>query len=724
MADGAGAAAGRLNGVNRKQRRAAGAGTPADVPYLAGLKAHKAGQLARAETFYGRALAIDPQHAGSLNMLGVLLTGAGAHAAARATLAHAAEVAPENASVHYNLAGAHRVLGDTLEAMVHYQRAAELQPGHQGAWNNLGLVLQELGHGPEAAAAFRAALDLGADARIHVNLAALRREEGEPGRAAFHYRQALALDPRHVEARVGLADVLLASGDAPGALAEACRAVSAADVPAARAVFAAAVAAGAEVRGEAVELLRRALDEGWVRSRDLARPAARWVWERLGSASAVDGLAADPLLAALLRAAPVPHRELEAALTRARAALLDAAEEGGDDDRLPFWCALAEQCFLNEHVFDVTEEETRRVESLAARLAAEVAAGGPVAPVVPVAVASYVRLDVPGLMDRAWPAPVRGMLTRVVEEPRVERELAAGIAQLTPVDGDVSGAVRAQYEENPYPRWTGTLPPSEPVPLAAYLARSLPNPAPPPSGREVLIAGCGTGQQSLEVAAALSDAQVLAVDLSRASLAYARRRSGGLAHLRYAQADLLRLSETGREFDVIQASGVLHHLADPAEGWRALLAVLRPGGVMFLGLYSELARRDVVAARATIPEHGFTPTPAGIRACRRLMRDAPEGTPLRRLTAVSDFASLSGCRDLLFHVQEHRLTLPWIAAFVDAHGLEFLGFDLPARVRSVYSARFPGDPGMIDLRQWDAFEHDAPGTFARMYQFWVCKPGG
>jgi hypothetical protein len=49
-------------------------------------------------------------------------------------------------------------------------------------------------------------------------------------------------------------------------------------------------------------------------------------------------------------------------------------------------------------------------------------------------------------------------------------------------------------------------------------------------------------------------------------------------------------------------------LADPPAGWRTLLSLLRPGGLMRVGLYGELARRDVVAARAFIAEQGYRPS--------------------------------------------------------------------------------------------------------------------
>jgi SAM-dependent methyltransferase len=281
--------------------------------------------------------------------------------------------------------------------------------------------------------------------------------------------------------------------------------------------------------------------------------------------------------------------------------------------------------------------------------------------------------------------------------------------------------VKQQYEENPYPRWISAGPAVAPVSLDAYLQTKFPDYR--PLGRSsiaILIAGCGTGQQAIETAQRFADADVLAIDLSESSLAYALRRTRelGQANLKYAAADILAFD--GSTFDLIEASGVLHHLADPFAAWRRLLTLLRPGGVMNVGLYSERARADVVHARALVAERGFAATPDGIRECRQaiLASDDPLLAPLWRR---ADFYSLSGCRDLLFHVEEHRLNLPEIAAFIADAGLAFLGFDADAGLLGRYAARFPQDRAKTDLGCWDRFETENPDTFAAMYQFWVQK---
>jgi hypothetical protein len=90
----------------------------------------------------------------------------------------------------------------------------------------------------------------------------------------------------------------------------------------------------------------------------------------------------------------------------------------------------------------------------------------------------------------------------------------------------------------------------------------------------------------------------------------------------------------------------------------------------------------------------------------------------RAITEWRDFYTLSTCRDLLFHVQEHCYTPMGIAALLKETGLEFLGFrNVAANVLEAYRRRFPDDPFARDLASCEAFEVDHPDTFVGMYHF-------
>jgi ubiquinone/menaquinone biosynthesis C-methylase UbiE len=211
---------------------------------------------------------------------------------------------------------------------------------------------------------------------------------------------------------------------------------------------------------------------------------------------------------------------------------------------------------------------------------------------------------------------------------------------------------------------------------------------------------------------------VLAVDISRASLAYAMRRCSelGLKNIRFAQADILQLGSLEERFDLIECSGVLHHMKDPVAGWGVLLSLLKPGGFMKLGLYSELARQHIVAARALV--EGLD-----VREARQRILNLPADHPARKVATLRDFYSASGARDLILHVQEHRFTMRALSEAIAAQGVTFLGFEFTNKsVVRAYRDRFPDDPAATSFENWQAFEETAPETFASMYQFWIRKP--
>jgi 2-polyprenyl-3-methyl-5-hydroxy-6-metoxy-1,4-benzoquinol methylase len=403
---------------------------------------------------------------------------------------------------------------------------------------------------------------------------------------------------------------------------------------------------------------------------------------------------------------------------------------------LGFFCAVAQQCFINEYVFAQTDREIDEARRLRARLVDALASGSSVPELWLVTVAAYFPLaDLPGtdaILTRPWSAAsVTALVTRQAQERQEEQLLRSSMPRLTAIADGVSSLVRQQYEESPYPRWTKASPGGRPVTIDAYLRRRFPlAPLLASLGKvtstkpvDILVAGCGTGQHSIETARQFAPAQVLAIDLSLASLGYAKRKTRelGLSNIDYAQADILQLPSIGREFDVIEVSGVLHHLADPMAAWRLLLSMLRPGGFMRVGLYSRTARRGIVDARRFIARKGYRSSPGDIRRCRQEITSLGIDSSIRRVAGWSDFFTTSACRDLLFHVQEHQLTLPEIKAFLGQNGLQFLGFDAAGHVLEQFRRRFPDDRAMLDLDHWHVFETENALVFADMYQFWIQK---
>ena len=466
----------------------------------------------------------------------------------------------------------------------------------------------------------------------------------------------------------------------------------------------------------------------------LRRQAAAWPkrlseHELFGDAG-LAAIAGNPLLQQLLQSIPVQDIALERLLTSLRSLLLTRTTPGQTipDTVLDFTYALAKQCFINEYVFATTAEENAQLDPLSRAVEAAGKSGAAIEPMQLAILAMYQPLYALGpaqaLLDHRWAPAIDGLLTQQVRDPARERELRDSIPRLTPIEDEVSQRVQQQYEENPYPRWVHIAGQVTQIPIDQYLRDQFPTSAFAPLGKtgtlDMLVAGCGTGEIAIASVQKYSGAQALAIDLSLSSLCYAKRSTPAAlsACIDYAQADILRLASIGRSFDVIDASGVLHHMADPLEGWRILLSLLRPGGLMHLGFYSEAGRHDVVAARAFIAGRGYGSTPDEIRRCRQELLD----TPLASVRRFTDFFTTSECRDLLFHVQEARMTIPAIQTFIEEHRLAFVGFEFEQQAAQHYRSQFAASGwSLTDLDRWHEVETKYPDTFSGMYQFWVQK---
>jgi tetratricopeptide (TPR) repeat protein/2-polyprenyl-3-methyl-5-hydroxy-6-metoxy-1,4-benzoquinol methylase len=744
---------------------------PAAAPGLAAAMAHlnrgnsllASARLDEARGAYQLAIACAPQYAPAHFNLGNLNYRAGEFAHALRNYQATVSLQPEFTDAYVGMANALLGLGRSAEAIASYRRAVAIDPGHAEAHFNLGVLAMAEGRLPEAATSLRRATELRpGHAAAHRILGAVSSSRGDLDAAEASLRRAASLEPESAEIRSELAMILQYRGSYLEAAQLLARALERAPDPTTRAAFA---GCAARTRFTADDpLIRRALTaaiaEAWAMPHDLCRPAlslimldesiggcvrraneswpARPPGAALFGAGGLEALAADPLLHAVLDAVPVNSVQFERFLTCARHALLEIAStrqtDPGETSALEFYAALARQCFINEFVFDCTDEERLAAESCRRTLAGLLEANAAVPALQLLAVAAYFPLHLlPGadrLLAASAPPAVAEVLRQQIREPLAEQALRAGIERLTPITGKVAAAVRDQYEENPYPRWVRMHLRAEPLLFNAELRRALPGaqfvPLADDSAPEILVAGCGTGSDAIFVARRFRGAHVLAIDLSLGSLGYAKRKTRelGLTNIDYAQADILELARLARTFDVIGAVGVLHHLADPFEGWRILLSRLRPGGFMCLGLYSQIARRAAVKVREFVAARGYAPTADDIRRFRQDALAEHTSVELRSLRNSHAFYSMSDCRDLAFHVQEQPLTLQQVESFLTESALDFLGFELDPGVLNQYRARFDDDPSGTSLRNWARFEAENPDTFTAMYRFWIQRPPG
>jgi tetratricopeptide (TPR) repeat protein/2-polyprenyl-3-methyl-5-hydroxy-6-metoxy-1,4-benzoquinol methylase len=711
-----------------------------------------------ARVAYEAAIACDPQYAAAHFNLGNLNCRIGEHSLGIANYRAAIALKSDFADAFVAIGNALSSLGRPSEAKQSYQQALDINPRYAEVHFNVAMVFRSEGQYQQAVQSLRRAIDARHDfVEAHFVLGSMLTDLGELADAEKSLRHALSIAPHAEEILQQLVLALIADHRDAEATQLLLGYLERAPTQLIKRLFAACAARTVFVHSDSAlrTALTAAIREAWILPFQLCLTALRVVtldariarcvrvanehWPalvpkaRLYGAEGLKALATDTLLHALLTTAPISSIEFERFLTAARDALLASATSEGPPDpedlqALQFYAALSQQCFVNEYIFHCDDAERDLAAACRLRLQALLDRGAHIPPLLLLAVAAYFPLNTLSessrLLNVDQPAPLMDLLRRQIAEPLMEQSLRAGITRLTSVADSVSEMVREQYELNPYPRWI-KVPLSPPTQhLNNELLRMFPlarfRPMADDRQPEMLSAGCGTGIQSITDSQRFIGAHVLAIDLSLSSLSYALRKTKelGIPNIEYAQADILKLGNVERTFDVIVAIGVLHHLSDPFAGWRTLLSRLRPGGVMNIGLYSQIARRHILRAREFIAEHGYASTPDDIRRFRRDFA-RQNNSQLLELAKAQDFFSTSECRDLLFHVQEHRLTLAEIDAFLSESNLTLIGLEVEPRVLHHYRTRFPEDPTATDLHNWARVEAENPDTFTGMYVFWV-----
>jgi SAM-dependent methyltransferase len=540
--------------------------------------------------------------------------------------------------------------------------------------------------------------------------------------AAFEtFRICAQRHPKAAAAWLGAARVLIRQGDrglATQVLSTGLRAVGEADRPQLAPPFAVQLGAfsGQTYHSKLEQDLLACFAEPAVEHQALARVTAELLLAReaAGAVSAdLDAIAHDRLWLAFLSLCLNVEAAMEARITALRNELVLRAGQGMVSGPLEvLTCALALQAFAGEYLSPDVDAADDLLKTLSTPLIA-------------------LEHRSPALLERL--AAVEGglgvlLLKRTLDDLIVERRLARGLPALTAnsapglAEDVVSAEVRRQYELNPYPRWSQP-PTPERRPMASVVA-ALPGVQNAGEVRRLLIAGCGTGYEALDLARIDPTLRITALDLSRPSLAYGARMATelGVSTVDFRQGDILDLDHIEGGFDVAVSTGVLHHMDDPAAGLAAVVRALRPGGVIRLGLYSERARAAVRAAHAEIRVRGLTATPEDIRAFRRIVLEAPGTSPLAPLRTSDDFYSLSGCRDLCFHVHEQAYDPAGLAGLLAGAGLTLVGFEAPGEATARFRDLHGSQADTLDLALWDAVEARHPGLFAGMYHLWAFKP--
>ena len=621
---------------------------------------------------------------------------------------------PQDAKAHYNLGIIQQELGKLKEAEESYRQTIKIKPDLVQAHNNLGVIMKALGRLEEAEGSYKQAIKLKPDlAQAHNNLGVIMKELGRLEEAFSAFVQAINLNPDITDVYANLALVIKNIKFTSSNIKLYPLLIQ-------------LINNGNYVRplDLAPSILSLLKHDPLIKDLLLEENFAKNLKEANSIIASLDKLT---LLHHLMRVCRLPDLQFEKFFVSMRSFLLTNLDNfEATPEFIYFLSTLSLHCFTNEHVYVEKDEETELVKNLETEITQTISKSEQPEIKKILCLASYRLLHQYNWCQKLKTLDIlEEVKSRLIEEPYTERVIMSEISILGEISNNVSNKVRSQYEENPYPRWIKMGIPSKAKLISEISneenlhlhSKSIKNVIAP----DILVAGCGTGQHSIGTASRFSGCQVTAVDLSLTSLAYAKRMTTelGIANLEYLQADILRLNQLKQKFDIIESVGVLHHMDEPMAGWRILTDLLKPSGLMKIGLYSELARQHITEVRKEITLQKVGTSEADIRKFRQSLVESQDENH-QQLTTSNDFFSLSTLRDLIFHVQEHRFTLPQIKKCLNKLGLKFCGFenrDVISNFRKFYGK----EVDIYDLALWHQYEENNTLTFSGMYKFWCQK---
>jgi len=190
---------------------------------------------------------------------------------------------------------------------------------------------------------------------------------------------------------------------------------------------------------------------------------------------------------------------------------------------------------------------------------------------------------------------------------------------------------------------------------------------------DILIAGCGTNQAAV-FAFNNRDAKVVAVDVSQPSLDH-QQYLKDKHHLTNLELNLLPIEELpslGRQFDLVVSTGVLHHMADPAQGMQALADCVRPDGVIGVMLYAKYGRLGVEILQSVFRDLKLGQNESSVQQVRDTISLLPPDHPIHGYLRIApDLQYDAGLVDTFLHGRDRNYTVDDCLELVASAGLVF-----------------------------------------------------
>ena len=408
---------------------------------------------------------------------------------------------------------------------------------------------------------------------------------------------------------------------------------------------------------------------------------------------------------------------------------IDKSSIGEAEHRL--LSAICIQCDYNGYVWEVTDKEKKEIQNLEEKIIEDLKLTDDININEVLIYACYKPLlnntSLVNYLSKKFKDADEinyEVIQSLILEPLSLRENNDHIKSFNKVKDKTSLKVMNMYKEHPYPKWKGIFYiPSEINVHQKYYDRDLTEKNDSNIQKEILIAGCGTGQELVTVSKIYSNSNITAIDISLPSLSYAYKRAkdNDVNNFELIHMDLLELVNYKKKFDIINCSGVLHHMKDPELGLKALISCLKEDGYLNIGLYSRTARENITKLRKLIADNNLNNSQEEIAKIRRSIILGYDGyESFNHLLNVRDFYSFNEMQDLLFHPRELMFNLEEIDEMLKRNNLEFIEFDNKyQKVKDVYNKNYPKDKKLRSIKNWIEFEDKYPLTFLQMYQFFA-----
>lgn len=193
---------------------------------------------------------------------------------------------------------------------------------------------------------------------------------------------------------------------------------------------------------------------------------------------------------------------------------------------------------------------------------------------------------------------------------------------------------------------------------------------------DILIAGCGTNQAAI-FAFTNPAAKIVAIDVSQSSLDHHQflKDKYGLVNLELRLLPIEDVATLGLDFDLVVSTGVLHHMADPLAGMKALANRLRRDGVIATMLYAKYGRIGVDLVDSVFRDLGFGQDDASIKLAKEAISLLPTYHPVRNyLKKARDLSSDAALIDTFLHARQRSYTVEECVDLVAAAGMAFQGW--------------------------------------------------